>query len=66
MSRHWPDSVTRHGGRMVADIQLLQGKIIDDPEQRALHMATLIEALATELQLLDAKPIITQLECDSA
>ncbi len=34
---------------MVADIQLLQGKIIDDPEKRVPQIAGLIEALAFEL-----------------
>ena len=34
---------------MVADIQLLQGKIIDDPEKRAKNVSKLIEELALEI-----------------
>jgi hypothetical protein len=34
---------------MVADIQLLQGKIIDDPEQRTKNISRLIEELALEI-----------------
>ena len=34
---------------MVADIQLLQGKIIDDPEKRAKNVTKLIEELALEI-----------------
>ena len=34
---------------MVADIQLLQGKIIDDPEQRTKNISKLIEELALEI-----------------
>jgi len=34
---------------MVADIQLLQGKIIDDPETRMKNVSTLIEELALEI-----------------
>ena len=35
---------------MVADIQLLQGKVIDDPENnRVRNMAKLIEELALEI-----------------
>jgi hypothetical protein len=34
---------------MVADIQLLQGKIIDDPEKRARNVSRLIEELALEI-----------------
>ena len=33
---------------MVADIQLLQGKIIDDPDQRAHSIAGFIEELTRE------------------
>ena len=35
---------------MVADIELLQGKVVDDPAERIKGMAQLIEALAVELQ----------------
>jgi hypothetical protein len=34
---------------MVADIELLQGKIIEDPEQRSKKVTQLIEALALEI-----------------
>ncbi len=34
---------------MVADIQILQGKIIDDPEQRTKNISRLIEELALEI-----------------
>lgn len=34
---------------MVADIQLLQGKIIEDPDQRVKNISKLIEELALEL-----------------
>ena len=34
---------------MVADIQLLQGKIIDDPDKRAKNVSKLIEELALEI-----------------
>ena len=34
---------------MVADIQLLQGKIIDDPDQRVKNISKLIEELALEI-----------------
>ena len=34
---------------MVADIQLLQGKIIEDPEKRAKNISKLIEELALEI-----------------
>jgi len=34
---------------MVADIQLLQGKIIDDPEMRMKNVSRLIEELALEI-----------------
>jgi hypothetical protein len=34
---------------MVADIQLLQGKIIEDPDQRAKNITRLIEELALEI-----------------
>ena len=34
---------------MVADIQLLQGKIIDDPDKRAKNVTRLIEELALEI-----------------
>lgn len=40
--------VTGHGGQMVADIQLLQGKIVDDPEERSKNIANLIQAIAIE------------------
>ena len=38
---------------MVADIQLLQGKIIDDPEKRTQNIAMLIEELAKEFVALE-------------
>ena len=34
---------------MVADIQLLQGKIIDDPDRRGKNVSKLIEELALEI-----------------
>ena len=34
---------------MVADIQLLQGKIVEDPDQRAKNVSRLIEELALEI-----------------
>jgi hypothetical protein len=34
---------------MVADIQLLQGKIIEDPENRTKNISRLIEELAIEI-----------------
>ena len=34
---------------MVADIKILQGKIIDDPEQRTKNISRLIEELALEI-----------------
>jgi hypothetical protein len=34
---------------MVADIQLLQGKIVEDPENRAKNISRLIEELALEI-----------------
>ena len=34
---------------MVADIQLLQGKIVDDPEKRAKNVSRFIEELALEI-----------------
>jgi hypothetical protein len=34
---------------MVADIQLLQGKIVEDPELRQKNVAKLIEELALEI-----------------
>ncbi len=44
---------------MVADIQLLQGKIIDDPEKRAKNVSKLIEELALEI-LSDEDLVIAQ------
>ena len=37
---------------MVADIQLLQGKIMDDPDKRTHKIGALIEALAIEFVAL--------------
>ena len=37
---------------MVADIELLQGKIVDDPEKRVQNIPFLIEELARELLAL--------------
>ena len=34
---------------MVADIQLLQGKIIEDPDRRTKNISKLIEELALEI-----------------
>lgn len=34
---------------MVADIQLLQGKVIDEPERRTRNASTLIQELALEI-----------------
>lgn len=34
---------------MVADIQLLQGKVIDEPERRTKNISTLIHELALEI-----------------
>jgi hypothetical protein len=34
---------------MVADIQLLQGKIVDDPDKRAKNVTRMIEELALEI-----------------
>lgn len=34
---------------MVADIRLLQGKIIDNPDQRVKNISKLIEELALEI-----------------
>lgn len=38
---------------MVADIQLLQGKIIDDPEKRTQNIAPLIDELIKEFIALE-------------
>lgn len=37
---------------MVADIQLLQGKIIDDPEKRVENISHLLEELTREFLLI--------------
>ncbi|MBS1959796.1 MAG: hypothetical protein JST80_10015 [Bdellovibrionales bacterium] len=34
---------------MVADIQLLQGKVIDEPERRTKNISSLIQELALEI-----------------
>ena len=34
---------------MVADIQLLQGKVINEPERRTKNISTLIHELALEI-----------------
>ena len=34
---------------MVADIQLLQGKIVEDPDNRSKNVSRLIEELALEI-----------------
>ena len=34
---------------MVADIQLLQGKVIDEPERRTKNISALIQELALEI-----------------
>ena len=50
---------------MVADIQLLQGKIIDDPEKRAKNVSKLIEELALEI-LSDEDLAVAQGKSDTS
>jgi hypothetical protein len=42
-------TVGSHGGQMVADIRLLQGKIVEDPELRSKSVSKLIHELALEI-----------------
>jgi len=42
---------------MVADIELLQGKIIDDPEKWVQNIPFLIEELARELLIIQMNEV---------